>query len=91
MANRLGVWQIKWELEDLSFRYLQEADYKTIARQLAEKHGQENVREIFERCERMAARGELLFDGLRYRLSPSRVLTSNPVFAELLGLNDTLS
>ena len=60
-------------------------------RQLAEKHGQENVREIFERCERMAARGELLFDGLRYRLSPSRVLTSNPVFAELLGLNDTLS
>lgn len=37
LAHRLGIGQIKWELEDLSFRYLQEADYKTIARQLAEK------------------------------------------------------
>jgi GTP pyrophosphokinase len=31
LANRLGVWQLKWELEDLSFRYLQAADYKHIA------------------------------------------------------------
>src|SRR6202040_2106366 len=31
LANRLGVWQLKWELEDLSFRYLQPADYKRIA------------------------------------------------------------
>src|SRR5271168_1093202 len=31
LANRLGVWQVKWELEDLSFRYLQPADYKHIA------------------------------------------------------------
>jgi GTP pyrophosphokinase len=31
LANRLGVWQLKWELEDLSFRYLQPADYKHIA------------------------------------------------------------
>jgi GTP pyrophosphokinase len=31
LANRLGVWQVKWELEDLSFRYLQPTDYQHIA------------------------------------------------------------
>ncbi len=31
LANRLGIWQLKWELEDLAFRYLQPADYKHIA------------------------------------------------------------
>ncbi|ANF57986.1 GTP diphosphokinase [Halotalea alkalilenta] len=37
LAHRLGIGQIKWELEDLSFRYLHEAEYKAIAKQLAEK------------------------------------------------------
>ncbi len=31
LANRLGVWQVKWELEDLAFRYLQPTEYKHIA------------------------------------------------------------
>ncbi len=31
LANRLGIWQLKWELEDLAFRYLQSTDYKYIA------------------------------------------------------------
>jgi GTP pyrophosphokinase len=31
LANRLGVWQIKWELEDLAFRYLEPQQYKHIA------------------------------------------------------------
>jgi GTP pyrophosphokinase len=31
LANRLGVWQVKWELEDLAFRYLQPSQYKHIA------------------------------------------------------------
>jgi GTP pyrophosphokinase len=34
LANRLGVWQVKWELEDLAFRYLQPAEYKHIANAL---------------------------------------------------------
>jgi len=37
LANRLGVWQIKWEIEDLSFRFTEAATYKQIARQLDEK------------------------------------------------------
>jgi GTP pyrophosphokinase len=37
LANRLGMWQMKWELEDLSFRYLEPATYKEIAGFLAEK------------------------------------------------------
>ncbi|MBX3635141.1 MAG: bifunctional (p)ppGpp synthetase/guanosine-3',5'-bis(diphosphate) 3'-pyrophosphohydrolase [Rubrivivax sp.] len=32
LANRLGIWQVKWELEDLSFRFLQPAEYQRIAR-----------------------------------------------------------
>src|SRR5690606_22156121 len=31
LANRLGIWQLKWELEDLAFRYLQPDTYKQIA------------------------------------------------------------
>ena len=37
LANRLGVWQLKWELEDLAFRYLDPDTYLRIARTLKEK------------------------------------------------------
>ena len=37
LANRLGVWQLKWELEDLSFRFLEPDTYKKIARMLDER------------------------------------------------------
>ena len=37
LANRLGVWQLKWELEDLSLRYLETDVYKQIAARLAER------------------------------------------------------
>lgn len=37
LANRLGVWQIKWELEDLALRVLEPESYKRIARLLDEK------------------------------------------------------
>ncbi|QVQ24266.1 RelA/SpoT family protein [Achromobacter deleyi] len=37
LANRLGIWQIKWEMEDLSFRFLEPDRYKQIARLLEEK------------------------------------------------------
>ena len=37
LANRLGIWQIKWELEDLSLRYLEPEAYQSIASMLDEK------------------------------------------------------
>jgi GTP pyrophosphokinase len=37
LANRLGVWQLKWELEDLSCRYLEPDTYRQIARLLDER------------------------------------------------------
>jgi GTP pyrophosphokinase len=37
LANRLGMWQVKWELEDLALRYLEPEQYLAIARGLAER------------------------------------------------------
>jgi len=37
LANRLGIWQLKWELEDLAFRFLQSDVYKRIAKLLDER------------------------------------------------------
>jgi len=37
LANRLGIWQIKWELEDLAFRFLEPDTYRQVARLLNEK------------------------------------------------------
>ncbi len=37
LANRLGIWQLKWELEDLSFRFIEPDNYKRIAKMLEEK------------------------------------------------------
>ena len=36
LANRLGIWQVKWELEDLAFRFLQPDEYHALARQQGE-------------------------------------------------------
>ena len=40
LANRLGIWQLKWELEDMSFRFLEPELYKRIASMLDEKRGE---------------------------------------------------
>ena len=37
LANRLGVWQLKWELEDLAFRYLEPENYRRIAAALSSR------------------------------------------------------
>lgn len=40
LANRLGIWQIKWQLEDLSFRYLDPQHYHEIANLLSERRAE---------------------------------------------------
>jgi GTP pyrophosphokinase len=54
LANRLGVWQLKWELEDLAFRYLQPADYRHIAaalkvRRAEREHYIEELKDLLQR------------------------------------------
>ncbi len=61
LANRLGIWQIKWELEDLAFRFLQPEDYRQLAALLAEKRAQ---REDGIEATRRQLQAELLAVGL---------------------------
>ncbi len=61
LANRLGIWQIKWELEDLAFRYLQPDTYRRIATLLDERRGD---REAWITHARDALQGALREAGL---------------------------
>lgn len=47
LANRLGIWQIKWEIEDLSLRFLEPETYREVARWLDEKRA-EREKYMFE-------------------------------------------
>jgi guanosine-3',5'-bis(diphosphate) 3'-pyrophosphohydrolase len=51
LASRLGIWQIKWELEDLAFRYTNPQAYKEIAEKLDERRSirEEQVNEIVKK------------------------------------------
>jgi len=54
LANRLGVWQVKWELEDLAFRFLQPTDYQHIAAALKMRRSEreryiEELKRLLER------------------------------------------
>ncbi|APW42737.1 RelA/SpoT family protein [Rhodoferax saidenbachensis] len=40
LANRLGIWEVKWEMEDLSFRFLEPDTYKQVAKLLDEKRAE---------------------------------------------------
>ena len=40
LANRLGIWEIKWELEDLSFRFMEPDTYRQVARLLDQKRAE---------------------------------------------------
>ena len=66
LANRLGIWQIKWELQDLSFRYVEPEQYKDIAEKLANRRvDRENqIQDIIERLE-----GELRSEGIKAKIS----------------------
>ncbi len=62
LANRLGIWSVKWELEDLAFRQLEPADYHLVATALAERRVARE-RYIEELCALLGA--ELAAAGVR--------------------------
>src|SRR5690606_10719963 len=57
LANRLGIWQLKWEMEDLAFRFLEPKTYKDIARQLEERRAEREafIAETIKRLEHALA------------------------------------
>ncbi|RZI76887.1 MAG: bifunctional (p)ppGpp synthetase/guanosine-3',5'-bis(diphosphate) 3'-pyrophosphohydrolase [Variovorax sp.] len=60
LANRLGIWQVKWEIEDLSFRFLEPDTYQLIARLLDEKRTERegHIEQLRSQLERdLAAQG----------------------------------
>jgi GTP pyrophosphokinase len=65
LANRLGIWQLKWELEDLSFRFIEPQTYKRVAKLLEEKRIEREgfiadaQRELRELLARAGLRGEV--------------------------------
>jgi GTP pyrophosphokinase len=66
LANRLGVWQLKWELEDLAFRFLEPETYKSVARLLDEKRAE---RESFIDSALARLRAMLADAGIRAEVS----------------------
>lgn len=55
LANRLGIWQIKWELEDLSLRYLNPDIYREIAEHISDRRSvrEEQIRQITTRLQQV--------------------------------------
>ncbi len=66
LANRLGIWQIKWELEDLAFRYVSPKEYKSIAEKLANRRAdrENQIQEIINRLHK-----ELGAEGIKAKIS----------------------
>jgi len=62
LANRLGIWQIKWEMEDLAFRFLEPDTYRQVARMLDEKRA---GREEYVEHLRAGLEAQLRAQGLR--------------------------
>jgi GTP diphosphokinase / guanosine-3',5'-bis(diphosphate) 3'-diphosphatase len=65
IAHRLGIWKIKWDLEDLAFRYLDPEGYRDIAERVAKKRGEREaavgqvVEELREQFDKLGIRAEV--------------------------------
>ncbi|MBU9359523.1 bifunctional (p)ppGpp synthetase/guanosine-3',5'-bis(diphosphate) 3'-pyrophosphohydrolase [Burkholderia multivorans] len=64
LANRLGIWQLKWELEDLAFRFEDPITYKRIAKLLDEKRAEREayVAQAIERLQQELAAANVQAD-----------------------------
>jgi GTP pyrophosphokinase len=61
LANRLGIWQTKWELEDLAFRYVNPEKYKEIASSLAlrRKDREDDINAIIENLKKVLSEAKI--------------------------------
>jgi len=61
LASRLGIWQIKWELEDLGFRYTKPKEYKKIAQKISDRRSnrESEVNKIIEKIRLLLEEGGL--------------------------------
>ena len=66
LAHRLGIWEIKWQLEDLAFRYLNEEKYREISRLLSARRA---VREAYVTQVSDLLRSKLESEGIRADVS----------------------
>ena len=66
LASRLGIWQVKWEMEDLAFRFLEPVEYKRIAKLLEEKRVE---REAFISDTLRRLQDSLAADGIKAEVS----------------------
>ncbi|MGN0918130.1 MAG: RelA/SpoT family protein [Oxalobacter sp.] len=66
LANRLGIWQVKWELEDLAFRFVNPDAYRNIAKSLEEKRTE---REAFIQHIMTRLREELDKEGIKAQVA----------------------
>ncbi len=64
LAHRLGIWQLKWQLEDLAFRYLEPREYHRIARMVATKRAQREsfINEVVQILRQELERAEIKAD-----------------------------
>ncbi len=66
LAHRLGIWEFKWQLEDLAFRYLEPEKYRRLARMLADRRAR---RETFITQAIEFLKGEFAKNGLEAEIS----------------------
>jgi GTP pyrophosphokinase len=66
LANRLGIWDIKWEMEDLAFRFQEPDTYRQVAKLLDEKRTE---REAYVERMRAQLRADLNANGIRAHVS----------------------
>ena len=61
LASRLGIWQMKWELEDLGFRYTKPEEYKEIAQKLSDRRSnrESEVNKIIKDLENILEEGDI--------------------------------
>ncbi len=83
LANRLGIWQIKWQLEDLSLRYLNPESYHKIAKSLDErrKDREEYIRQFMQ-----SLQAELQKAGISAEVT-GRVKHINSIYLKMMRKN----